>query len=1307
MTSFQPCERCGTALPRDSTAGLCPVCLVRLVTGEEQSAGETRPSEEARTSVAPRVGSRVGDYVLEAPLGEGGMGIVYRARQSSLNRVVAIKMLPFGRFSPDAHLKRFRAEAEAIAQLRHPNIVTIYEVGEHEGQPFFSMEYVDGPDLAKMIRERPPPIREAARLLARVAQAIHYAHEQGIVHRDLKPSNILLDSRDQPLVSDFGLVRNLASDSDLTITGQALGSPHYLPPEQAEGRREAHTPASDVYGLGAILFHLLTGRPPFVGETIGALFRQLAESEPVFPRLLNPDVPRDLEIICLKCLEKDPARRYRSAKELADELERFLRDEPIRARPINPFERAWRWCRRRPALAGMTAATLLTLCAGLITSLTLWHREQERARQLSESLVRVELQRVEDLFERGESPEALAHLALLLSSHQTNLVAAQRIVSALTHRNFLLPASHEFEDVHEGRLSTLAITADRLASATEGGQKLVVWDTSNGLKATVELVLSSPVRLTAISRDGNRVAVALHDSTIQFWTLGDSPKLAAIARLSGPAAEIQFNPLGTCLLALVQNQGVELLDTDTGNVLHTLPGSHFAAFSANGLWLVTVTNTEAVIRDAQTGEPRGRPIRHPYRIETARFSPDSTRLLTASADGSARAWEVPSGGRVGRPLFHGEQVLNAVFSPDGQRILTQTLSSQGQLWDALSGLPLSSSFPLSLRLDPALFSPDGLWLVSHYQNRVWLRDAFSGQAVSEPVRLSGVASLVRFLPDGRRFVTTESGGHARLWSVLPGDAPPLALQHAMELVWAGFSPDGSRILTCSKDRSARVWSAAGGRPMIGPLPHEQRRLTCGAFDAAGERVATADFDGRVRIWDSTSGRQLADLLQHNGEVTAVAFSRNGQWLVSASVDGTARFWNASDGTAGPVFRHAGSVRAILFSADSTRLVTGGDDRAVRVRNLANGEQTAELKHGGAVNCLALTPDGRTLVAGDRTGHVRFWNVSTGGESGAPLLHAGPVLSVRFNRDGTQLVTASSDQTARVWDAQTHRAVSRPLSHRDAVVTASFSPDGRYVLTGSWDHTARVWDMATGHPVCDSLPHGNLVVSAEWSPDGRAVLTASWDGSARVWAMPFLSRTPQSRWLADLAGALGGLKIRNDGLRLEITSDRSDMPKIGLPEDTNGDPHFVEWAQWLLADRQTRTIAPQSTHTTAEYTRARLDDTRADRLREKLRFTPMNGEGLARWSRLVLKQDVERNPRRLAEATFAAELAARLNPDSHEPWWSLAEVKLSAGQREGARDAFRQASARLPKVLRAKERAELDSLIDRLGNDDAPITTPKE
>ncbi|HKS35569.1 MAG TPA: protein kinase [Verrucomicrobiae bacterium] len=1300
MTTFQPCERCGAMLPRDSTDGLCPVCLVRLVTGEGESSDAAPRLEEARRSAAPRIGSRVGEYVLEAPLGEGGMGIVYRARQLGLNRVVALKMLPFGRFSPDAHLKRFQAEAEAIARLRHPNIVTIHEVGEHDGQPFFSMEYVDGSDLAKVIRERPLPIREAARLLAGVAKAIQYAHENGIVHRDLKPSNILIGREGEPHVSDFGLARNLASDSDLTMTGQALGSPHYIPPEQAEGRREAHTAASDVYGLGAILYHLLVGRPPFVGETVPAILRQLAEADPVPPRLLNPDVPGDLETICLKCLEKNPARRYWTARKLAEELERFLRDEPIHARPVGPLERGWRWCRRRPAVAGMTAVTSLTLCIGLMASLTLGRREQERARQLSVSLVRVELQRVEDLFERGESPEALAHLARLLRDRPDNRVVAQRTVSALTHRNFLAPASAEFENVHQGRRSALAVTANRIVSATGDGRKLVLWNTSNELARENEWSLAEPAYLAAFDAAGSRLVVVTGDNAVQFWNLAGQPTLLATGKLSIEPATIQFDSKGSLLLAIQPDRGAELMDAGTGVILRQFANVHFAELNADGRWLVTVAGTEATVRDAKTLEPVGSSIRHAYRIESARFSPDSTRLITAAADMSARIWEVPSGRRVGRPLFHQEQLLDAAFSPDGQRVFTVALSAQGQLWDAVSGLPMGRSFPQRRPLDAALFSPDGLWLLSFYQDRVWIRDAFSGEAICEPVRLASSASRVQFLADGRRIVITDpgDGGRARLWSALPGDAPPVLLPHEIELVWAGFSPDGSRILTCSKDRTARIWSATNGAALTGPLRHD-RRLTCGVFDSTGARVATGDFDGIARIWNAVSGEPIARPLKHGGDVTGVAFSPDGKWLASAATDGTARIWNSDTGAEGPVLRHQGAVRALAFTPDGNRLATAGDDREVSVWSLPTAALKTTLKHPVGVTCLAFSRDGRRLVSGDQSGNVRIWNVESGTELSPPLQHAGLVNSVRFSGDDRLLVTASSDQTARVWDAATHRPVSPPLRHRDAVSTASFNPDGRYVLTASYDHTVRVWDAATGQTVCDALPHHNRVVSAEWSPDGRAILPASWDGSARLWTLPLLAEIPPARWLADAAETLGGLRMGENEAPIDVSL--RDVKALGNAlGSSTADGEFREWVRWLVADRQRRGMGPWFEITAQDHVQNRLEDTRPDRLRELLRLTPMNGVALARWSRLVLKQNRERNPRWLAEATYAAELASRLTPDSHEPWWSLAEVKLTAKDGEAAGEAFRRMQGSLPKELSSKDHAELESLRQRLGIDDA-------
>lgn len=340
------CPRCGVPLGGFGPEGLCPACLLRggLDAIEEMTTGAT-----AASVFQPH---RFGDYELIEEIARGGMGVIYKARQVKLNRMVAVKMILGGQHAGVAELARFRAEAETAARLHHPNIVAIHEVGENEGQPFFSMDFVEGQNLAQLTGNTPLPARRAAEYLRIIAEAVHYAHQQGVLHRDLKPSNVLVDAAtDQPQVTDFGLAKRLEGDASLTLTGQVLGSPGFMPPEQAAGKQSEIGLTSDVYSLGAILYHLLTGRPPFVADTVTATLRMVAEAEPISPRLLNASVPRDLETICLKCLRKESSRRYASARELASDLTHILHDEPILARPASSLEKAWRWCRRKPALA--------------------------------------------------------------------------------------------------------------------------------------------------------------------------------------------------------------------------------------------------------------------------------------------------------------------------------------------------------------------------------------------------------------------------------------------------------------------------------------------------------------------------------------------------------------------------------------------------------------------------------------------------------------------------------------------------------------------------------------------------------------------------------------------------------------------------------------------------------------------------------------------------------------------------------------------------------------------------------------------
>src|SRR5438093_2232888 len=344
MTSaMRVCENCGEKIFSDAPKGLCPACVLETGLGSlanEIVAGIDDPGHLADMRMD------FGDYELLEEIGRGGQGVVYRARQKSLNRTVALKVIGLGQWATQAHLKRFRLEAEAAASLDHPCIVPIYEVGERDGQCYFSMKFVEGGQLDEVVKHTPLSIRQAVELIAKVARTVHYAHEHGILHRDIKPGNILLDIKGEPQLTDFGLARLVESESTVTRTLEVLGTPSYMAPEQAAGNNAKLTSATDVYGLGAVLYQLLTGDPPFAGGTTYETIKLLLETEPRQPRQWNPKVDRDLSTICLKCLEKDPARRYPSALALAEDLERWLKHEPIQARRIGVFTRGKKWLRR-------------------------------------------------------------------------------------------------------------------------------------------------------------------------------------------------------------------------------------------------------------------------------------------------------------------------------------------------------------------------------------------------------------------------------------------------------------------------------------------------------------------------------------------------------------------------------------------------------------------------------------------------------------------------------------------------------------------------------------------------------------------------------------------------------------------------------------------------------------------------------------------------------------------------------------------------------------------------------------------------
>src|SRR5438477_4000490 len=354
------CAKCGAKVFADAPQGFCSVCLFRTGLGEFDD-----KDEEMQHAVAP-LRMKFGDYELLEEIGRGGQGVVYRARQKSLNRTVALKIIGLGHWATKAHLTRFRLEAEAAASLDNPCIVPIHEIGERDGSCYFSMKFVEGGQLDQVVARAPISIRRAAELISKLARTVHYAHERGILHRDIKPGNILFDKRGEPHLTDFGLARLVETESTVTRTTEILGTPSYMAPEQAIGDIKAIGPASDVYGLGAVFYQLLTGQPPFVGDTTFETTRLVLEAEPRRPKFWNPKVNRDLETICLKCLEKDPQRRYASALALAEDLDRLLRHEPARARRTGLFPRGYKRIRRNPAISALVLSSV-ALVAAVVT----------------------------------------------------------------------------------------------------------------------------------------------------------------------------------------------------------------------------------------------------------------------------------------------------------------------------------------------------------------------------------------------------------------------------------------------------------------------------------------------------------------------------------------------------------------------------------------------------------------------------------------------------------------------------------------------------------------------------------------------------------------------------------------------------------------------------------------------------------------------------------------------------------------------------------------------------------------------------
>jgi WD40 repeat protein/tRNA A-37 threonylcarbamoyl transferase component Bud32 len=1296
MPAVKICPQCGAKLSGDGPAGSCPACLLGLAISPGTEDTEPPPSQlrTPHSAIRTQTVRYFGDYELLEEIARGAMGVVYRARQVSLNRPVALKMILAGQLATPALKQRFHTEAEAAARLDHPNIVPIYEIGEHDGQHYFSMKLIEGGTLAQLSStfkvQSSKSTQVAARLVSTVARAVHYAHQHGILHRDLKPTNILLDTQGEPHVTDFGLAKLAEDDSSLTMTAAVLGTPAYISPEQAAGQSKGLTTATDIYSLGAILYELLTGQAPFRAETAVETLRQVCERDPTPPRTLNSGIGRDLETICLKCLNKDPQRRYGSSKGLADDLDRWCNGEPIWARRVGVAEKLWSWCRRKPVMAVLALALTLVAGAGLAGILWQWHRAEQHAAsettqrvRAEQALTLLELQRVEDLFEKDEITLAMAYLARIVRQQPTNHIAAQRILSALTQRNFVLPVGERLQHGASVNYAEFSPDGGRVATASSDFTARV-WDARTGKPLTAPIHHKSGVQFVQFSPDGRRLLTVTKDSRAYLWEAATGRGLGQEMPHARSIHTAQFSSDGRRVLTASADGIARVWDAHTGEpVLEPLTHGgpvRSARFSPDGRRIVTASDDKtAQVWDAHTGQAIAQPFKHPSRVLRAEFSPDGNRVLTVGWDFSTCVWDVIFGGPLGKPMTHAEAVDVARFSPDGEQIITTLRNGTTQLWEARTWAPLGRPMRHHGWVESAEFGPEALRvLTASADNTARLWDAESGEALTPPMQHDGLVWSVRISPDGLFAVTASADKTARIWDLRLGAPQSVPMEHKAPVLAAEFSPDGESIATGSRGGTAFIWDAGTGRQRGSSLQHETW-VSVVQFSPDGKRLATGSSDGTARIWDAQSGLPLAAPLRHGTPISHMEFSPDNAWLATSSHDSdVVHLWNARTGEPrSELMRLPSGVPFLCFSPDGQRLMSGDSENdTVQIRDVASGRLIVEMQgHEGWVIRAAFSTDGKRVVTASEDGTARIWNAHTGQPLTEPLRHKGRVVWARFSPDGRWVVTASEDTTAQVWDSRTGQPAGELLRHRDQVNTADFSPDGQLVLTASDDGTARLWDTRTGRPVAEVFEHHGAVVSARFSPDGHRVLTGSKSGRARVWDVPptisfsdlrsirreqadslpannqsFLTSAAAVRaeespgvLLADLAEAVIGKRVNAQGV-LEGVSMRLDDVQQRVSKFPP-EAEFTRWLHWFFADRSARPISPYSKVSLPEYVSLREVS-----WKESLLLCPTNGLSFTRMAKQYLQQSTKAGSANTVRADWASRQAVKFAPAPSD-WWN--------------------------------------------------------
>lgn len=1108
--------------------------------------GRREPPLPAATPVGtPGHGRRFGDFVIEEELGRGGMGVVYLARQTSLQRRVALKVMASGLALSKRHVERFRREAAAAAQLRHPGIVAVHSLIEAGGDFAIAMDYVAGRNLGDILDDlrlaagadgAPADgslgiapgkghVAECAVLVAQVASALAAAHRQGVVHRDLKPRNLMIDELRQPRLLDFGLAKSLG-DGSLSMSGELAGTVHYMSPEQTLAKRVDVDHRADLFALGVILYELLTLRRPFDGKNLQQVVYAICFQEPVPPQRHNPKVPRDLATVCLKALEKDPAKRYQSAAEFEADLQRFLRWEPVLAKPAGPVSRLGKWVRRHRSEAIATGCVVALSASGLGYQ---FHAARAEAQQADQQLqLAVERERTGDLV--GALDAATAALALRdepttrarieLYRQKLETFAKQQEADAARAANLQLKSNEQLAK-NRALAIQLALAAHDVRSSAES-RSTVLQSLGGGFTAMPLAGLAGRTLGARWAPDGSAV---LTFGTAATSTPRDEPGIAIVWNpdgsqrhtLHGHAGWIldaEFLPDGERLLTAGVDRTVRVWDVRSGAALGVW--QHAAALRAlvldrAGRLALTCGDDvaegrfEAQIRRVADGGVVASGPAHRRMITAAALSSCGTLAATAGDPGYVVLWRTTDGSEIARLPGIRQMATAAVFSPDGRQVAIGDYGGRIAVFATADGALLAEGGHAQ-SVNSLQFAPDGARLLSAAEDRtarLWrLADASeAAQRLVETQPLLGARAAVlgaAFDASGSLLVTAGKDGALRVYDLAGTE---LAVYEVGEtaLREATFDPSGQRVL-CWHRGGALVWDFADARGVV-TLRQPGLRVPSVCFDGAGERVLTAGDDERLRAWDARSGRQLWATPKLGNPLAAVAADPRHARAVATTVRGAVYVVRLADGER--LFELVGhgdkAVPFVRWFGPAGRLFSAGGDGNAIVWDPATQRDVVRLSLGAAVVAADADPTGAvlaTVTAGDER-RVRLWNAADGSACGE-LHHVAALRTLAFRPDGQALLLGDGEGLLCIVDLQ-GRELQR-FAGKGALVQAAWRADGQAVLSsasgdGNW---ARLWNLASGELELAFTGHADTVGSSAFHPDGQWAVTASRDGTARIW-----------------------------------------------------------------------------------------------------------------------------------------------------------------------------------------------------------------